>query len=131
MGSRSHRHARRHGSLIVEAAICFVLLATAVVALMKLAHSSAVLSKQADQRLVATLAAQNTLERLQNVTSDELKSSAEEVATAINEQTNCDVAVTVEDFQSESRSGMHLRIEAACSPDVHVTLHDWRWDDDN
>ena len=131
MGSASHRHARRRGILIVEAAICFVLLTTAVVALMKLAQSSAVLSKQADQRLVATLAAENTLERLRDVTANELESSADEVAAAITEQTKCDVKVTVNDFQSQSRSGTHLRIEATCSPDVHVTLHDWRLDDDN
>ncbi|EMI16315.1 hypothetical protein RMSM_06763 [Rhodopirellula maiorica SM1] len=131
MGSISHRHARRRGSLIVEAAICFVLLATAVMALMKLAQNSSRLSKQADQRLVATLAAENALERLHHVAGDELKSSADEVAAAIGEESRCDVEVTVEDFQSQSRSGFHLRVEATCSPEVRITLHDWRWDDDN
>ncbi|GAA5506047.1 hypothetical protein [Novipirellula caenicola] len=131
MGSLSHRHTRRRGSLIVEAAICFVLLATAVVALMKLAQGSSRLSKQADQRLVATLAAENTLERLQHVGTDALKSRAEEIAAAIAEQTRCDVQVTVEDFQSQLRSGTHLRVEASCSPEVRITLHDWRLDDDN
>ncbi len=117
----------RRGALIVEAVIALVLLTTATVALTKLAKSSAALDRQSDQRLVATLAAENTIERLQGVASDKLSGQADQVAALVAQDAGCQIDVSTEPFTTGDREGIHVRVDASISPAIRVSLHDWRF----
>jgi len=118
----------RRGALIVEAVIALVLLATATVALTKLARSSAALVRQSDQRLTATLAAENTIQRLRGVATGDLADQADTVAKLVAQDAGCEIDVTTEPFTTGERQGIHLRVDASFSPAVGISLHDWRFD---
>ena len=81
----------RRAALIVEAVIALLLLSTATVALTKLAKSSAALGRQSDERLVATLAAENTIQRLQGVAVEELSDQADQVADLVAQDAGCEI----------------------------------------
>jgi Tfp pilus assembly protein PilV len=117
----------RRGALIVEAVIALVLLTTATVALTKLAKSSAALDRQSDQRLIATLAAENTIQRLQGVASDKLSGQADQVAALVAQDAGCQIDVSTESFTTGDREGIHVRVDAKISPAIRVSLHDWRF----
>ncbi|MFK8114865.1 MAG: hypothetical protein AB8B91_21870 [Rubripirellula sp.] len=114
------------GSLVVEVAIVVMLLATATIALSKLARSSADLNLQADQRLALTLAAENTIERLRALPVEDLKDQTNQLAAEVAERANCQVDVTADSFQSDTEEGLHLEVTARFQANVGVTLHDWR-----
>ncbi len=116
----------RRGTLIVEAVIALVLLATATFALTKLAKSSAALGQQSDQRLTATLAAENTIQRLQGVAADKLSDQADQVAALVAQDTGCEIDVSTEPFTTGDREGIHVRVDASIGPAIRVSLHDWR-----
>ena len=112
----------RAGSLIIEAVVSVALLASATFALAKLAQSAAELSQQSDQRLAAALVAENTLERLRGVPAEQIASRSEDVAEQMRMTSGCKVEVTTEPFSQ----GVHVRVDVSPSPNVRVTLHDWR-----
>ena len=119
--------ANRRAALIIEAVIALVLLSTATVALTKLAKSSAALGQQSDQRLVATLAAENTIERLQGVAVEELSDQADQVAALVAQDAGCDIDVTTEPFTVGDRQGIHVRVDTTIAPAIRIRLHDWRF----
>ncbi len=122
------KSSRRHGSLIIEAAVSFVLLTTAAVGLMQLARSSTVLTRDADMRTACELATENAIQRLSDVPLSEIESRVEEVAKAVTEITKCEVTISTEPFETGDRQGIHLRVQASANHDQRVTLHDWRFD---
>jgi len=125
--SRQRRWGRRRGgSLVIEAVIAAALLATATYGLTQLAKSAAVLRQQSDQRLAATLAAENTLERLRGVPLAELTGQADEVAEIVAASSGCEVDVSTTPFTAAARDGIHLRVDVSPSQNIRVTLHDWR-----
>jgi hypothetical protein len=123
---RRVRPTARRGSLVIEAAISVALLATAAYGLTRLASDWAQLNRQADQRLAATLAAENTRERLRRVTDDRLEEQAVEIAALVAEASGCDIEVSTEPFTHRDREGIHVRVEASPERNTRVTLHDWR-----
>lgn len=123
---QSNRRPDRRGSLVVEAAIVVILLATAAFALTRLARSSAALNRQADQRLAATLAAENAVDHLRNVAADQLAEKADQVAKQVSESNQVDIKVVTDEFELNGTSGIHVRVESTPSEVVKVTLHDWR-----
>ena len=125
--SRRRPAANRRAALIIEAVIALVLLSTATVALTKLAKSSAALGQQSDQRLVATLAAESTIERLQGVAVEELSDQADQVAALVAQEAGCDIDVTTEPFTVGDRQGIHVRVDATIAPAIRIRLHDWRF----
>lgn len=117
---------RRRGSLVIEAAIAVTLLATAAYGLSRLASGWTVLSRQADQRLTATLAAENARERLRRLSDEQLTEQADAIAAAIGEESGCQLSVTTTPFTDADRDGMHVRVDVVPGANVRVTLHDWR-----
>lgn len=117
----------RTGSLVIEAVIAVALLATAVYGLTKLASSAAALSRQSDQRLAATLAAENTVERLRRLPAERLAAEARGVAQLVSESAACDVEVSTEIFSVAAGNSVHVRVDASPTKNVRITLHDWRW----
>ena len=124
---------RRHGghrvgSLIVEAVIASMLMVTATIALAQLARHSAALSSQADQRLAATLAAENMIERLNDLSDDKVRAGAAAVVAEVAEVSGCRIVVDSEPFDSGSGRGLHVRVVASpqADADLRVSLHDWR-----
>jgi hypothetical protein len=126
MTSSSARH--RRGSLIIEAVISVALLATAGYALTRLARNAANLSQQADQRLVATLTAANTIERLRGLSAQQVSERASDVATDLSEVSGCEVQLATEPFTTPDHTGIHIRIVVSAPGNVRVTAHDWRLD---
>lgn len=120
------RH-HRCGALIVEAVMALVLLATATVALAKLARSSAALVRQSDQRLIATLAAENTIQRLRGVATVDLADQADSVAKLVAQDAGCQISVTTEPFTTGQHRGIHVQVDASFSNSVGISLHDWRF----
>ncbi len=120
-------HANRRAALIIEAVIALVLLSTATVALTKLARSSAALGQQSDQRLVATLAAENTIERLRGVGVEELSDQADQVAELVAQDAGCEIVISTAPFTVGDRQGIHVRVDATISPAIRIRLHDWRF----
>jgi Tfp pilus assembly protein PilV len=117
----------RRGTLIVEAVMALVLLTTATVALTKLARSAAALDQQSDQRLTATLAAENTIQRLQGVGVEKLSDQADQVADLVARNAGCEIDISTEPFTTGDRQGIHVRVDATISPAVRISLHDWRF----
>ncbi len=124
--SQRPTRSQRRGSLVIEAVIASALLATAILALGKLAQSAAALGHQADQRLAATLAGENLLERLRAVPIEAVGERADELADVVAQQTQCDVEVSAKPFSVADREGIHVQVDVSPSPQVRVTLHDWR-----
>jgi len=118
----------RRGALIIEAVIALVLLTTATIALTKLAKSSAALGQQSDQRLTATLAAENTIQRLQGVAAEKLSEQADQVAALVAQDAGCEIDVSTEPFTTGDREGIHVRVDVSIAPAIRVSLHDWRFD---
>lgn len=121
----------RRGSLVIEAVISAALLATAGYALTRLARTSSTLSQQADQQLAATLTAENLVERLRALESDELQQRATTVAQSLADASQCEIEVLTESFTHAGREGIHIRIDVSSSPQNRVTIHDWRLVDSN
>ncbi|MCG8650698.1 MAG: hypothetical protein MI861_12750, partial [Pirellulales bacterium] len=120
------RHPRhRQGGFLIEAVIATALLATALLGLAKLARTSALLQRQADQRLAASLAAENVLEKLKPMPVDTLVAQAGGVARRVEESSNCEVQLTVDSMQISGRRAAHLTVKAAASEHTQVTLHHW------
>jgi Tfp pilus assembly protein PilV len=117
----------RTGSLVIEAVIAVALLATAAYGLTKLASSAAALSRQSDQRLAATLAAENTVERLRRLPAERLAAEAGGVAQLVSESAACQVEVSTETFSVAAGKSVHVRVDASPAKNIRVTLHDWRW----
>ena len=116
----------RRGSLVIEAAIAVTLLATAAYGLSRIASGWTVLSRQADQRLTATLAAENARERLRRLSDEQLPEQADAIAAAIGEETGCQLSVTTTPFTDDDRDGVHVRVDVVPGVNMRVTLHDWR-----
>ena len=127
MKRSSNCHRSRCGSLIVESVIVIALLATAFVALGNLATSSSAISQNADQRLAATLAAENMLQRLQAVSFDSVIEQSPAVAKLIQNSSGYELQVKAEEFRAGDRDAIHLIVTVAASETVSVTLHDWRF----
>jgi Tfp pilus assembly protein PilV len=117
----------RSGSLVIEAVIAVALLATAAYGLAKLASSAAALSRQSDQRLAATLAAENTVERLRRLPAERLAAEAGGVAHLVSESAACEVKVSTDIFSVAAGKSVHVRVDASPAKNIRVTLHDWRW----
>lgn len=109
---------------MVEAAISIAMMATAMVALTRLASSSAELNHIADRQLSATLAAENTLERLQSLPLDELSDQAAAVADEVASECGCQIKAAVEAI--ESPPGYHVTVTVAIGDQIELSLHDWR-----
>ena len=123
--NRFRNHARQ-GSLVIDAVVALALLTTAFVALGRLANSSAALSLNSDQRLAATLAGENVVERLRSVAFDALDDKAAEAGRAVEETTGFDVQIKITPFQLETREAIHLSVRVQVSEEVSVNIHDWR-----
>ncbi len=125
---RSRCFRPRRGSLIIESVVAIALLATAFIALGNLAASSAAISRNADQRLAATLAAENVLEQLRDVPFDALAQKASELGKAIEDSYGYKSQIETNDFRVGGRDAVHLAVTIRPSENVSVTLHDWRID---
>ncbi len=119
-------HWSRRGSLVIEAVVVIALLATAFVALGKLAATSAALSQNADQRLAATLAAENLLQRLQSVSIDAVVADAQQIAKTIQDSCGYQINLKTDQFRASERDAIHVAVTVTASDVVSVTLHDWR-----
>lgn len=117
---------RRCGSLLIEAAIAVALLATAAYGLSQLASGSAALARQADQRLAATLAAENTRQRLRRISDENLAEKSGEIAALVTNASGCEVTVSIEPFANTNHEGVHIRIDVSPEESIRVSLHDWR-----
>ena len=115
----------RRGNIAVEAVIAVALLATATAAMARLAQNSSRLQQQADGRCAATLAAENVIVRLERLPFSRVQAEAEQAAEEIEQDSGCQVAVTVDEFSVEGRDGIHLRVSATPMDGQVVTLHDW------
>lgn len=124
MDCRRRKTARR-ASLMVEAVIAVTLLSTAIVALGKLAQSTARLQIQSDQRLTAALAADNLFERLREIPTPSIDESAKELAAQWLAKTGCKLEVETEPFTVRGRDGVHVTVISRPSDGRPVTLHDW------
>ena len=118
----------RRGSLIIESVVAIALLATAFLALGNLAASSAAISRNADQRLAATLAAENVLERLRDVPFDALAEKASELGKTIPDSYGYEGQIETNDFRGGGRDAIHLAVTIRPNENVSVTLHGWRID---
>ena len=122
----ARRGSERAGSLVIEAVISVALLASATYALTKLARSTAELNRQTDQRLAATLTAENALERLRGLSAEQVAQQVAGIAQSMSESSGCDVEITSAPFVSGDRGGIHIRVDVVPSENARVTLHDWR-----
>lgn len=122
----THFRLSRRGSLIIESVVALTLLATALVALGKLAATSTAIGKQGDQRLAATLAAENLLERLDAIPFEEVAAEARRIADVIEESCGYDIAATTEEFRAGDTDSIHVSVTVRASSLVAVTLHDWK-----
>ena len=118
--------ANRRGSSILEAVISVALLASAMFALSKLSQSAAAMSRQADLRLSAQVAAENVITRLQNVPAADLADAANQAAQAVESNSNCQITVDTHEFSSGSGTGVHLTVIATSGKNESVKRHDWR-----
>ena len=124
--SAAASYRRRTGSLIIESVVATALLATALVALGKLAATSAAISQTADQRLAATLIAENVLERLKVVEFDAVPGESAEIAASIQQSCPYEVQVTGDAFLAGDREARHIIVTVRPSLHVTIQLHDWR-----
>lgn len=112
---------------MIECVIAAALIATATLALTRLAHHTTQLNHQSDNRLSAKLTAENFLERSKEIDAEQLESSVADLAESMADQYGSEITVTSDPFESGIRKGVHLRIDVAATPSARVTLHDWRW----
>ncbi len=120
------RERNRCGSFIIEAVVAVLLLGTASLALMKLAHSSSRLRHRADQELSAVLTAQNALSRLRAVDADQISQQLGEIEEACERDSGCQVELIATPFEQPEVAGIHLRAQVAINHQRRVTLHDWK-----
>ena len=112
--------------MIIEAVVAIALLATAFVALGRLASSSAAINQVADQRLSATLAAENTLEQLSSLSDDQLQQQASQIATAMEQTHGVQIEVSTSRFDALGRGAIHVQATARGKRGGEIKLHDWR-----
>jgi hypothetical protein len=122
----SRQAKNRGGSFIVESVVAVLLLGTASLALMKLAHSSSRLRQRADRELSAVLTAQNAMTRLRAVDADQISQRLGEIEEACERDSGCQVELIATPFERPPVAGIHLRVEVSVSHDSRVTLHDWK-----
>ncbi|QDT04049.1 hypothetical protein K227x_24350 [Rubripirellula lacrimiformis] len=115
----------RCGSVIIEVVLAVSLLAVAGVALTKLSRGASMLGRTADQHLAATLAAENTLERMRALPTGQWSTQGDAIASAVGNDTQCTVTVAVDDFQSGPNEGVHIQVQATLGDAVTVRQHDW------
>lgn len=122
----SRQAKNRGGSFIVESVVAVLLLGTASLALMKLAHSSSRLRQRADRELSAVLTAQNAMTRLRAVDADQISQRLGEIEEACERDSGCQVELIATPFERPPVAGVHLRVEVSVNHDSRVTLHDWK-----
>lgn len=116
----------RQGSLVIECVVAAALIATATLALTRLAHHTTQLNHQANDRQSAKLTAENFRERFKEIDAEQLETSVAALAESMSQQYGSEITVTSDSFESGNLNGIHLRIHVATTPNAHVTLHDWR-----
>lgn len=131
-GPGTRRRRLRDGSLLIEAVIAIMLLATASLAVMRLAATSVTLQRDAEQKLAATLTAQNILARLDRMSPesfddlDGLSKSLEQIEVSYEETFPGDVVISARRFENQGIAGVHLHVLVTIGPNVRVSLDDWR-----
>ena len=123
---RRHGRSRRRGSLIIEAVIAVALLATAGLALTRLASSAALLSRHSSQTLAATLTAENTIERFRGLAADQVLQRAADIGTDLANQSGCQVQVETDEFLTSEQKGIHIQVTVTIEDSIRVVAHDWR-----
>lgn len=116
----------RQGSLVIECVVAAALIATATLALTRLAHHTTQLNHQSNDRLSAKLTAENFRERCKEIDAAQLETRVAALAESMSQQYGAEITVRSDSFESGNRNGIHLRIHVATTPNAHVTLHDWR-----
>ncbi len=117
------------GSFVIEAVISVLLLATASLAVVRLARSSVDLQLRADREMAAALTAQNVIRQLDALPSDPFPEQVAEIENAYGQQSGCDVSISLRPFDRDGVAGLHLRVDVAAGDQARVTLHDWRLDE--
>ncbi len=123
--NRRQRMTKRHrrGSLIIEAAVASVLLATAIVAVTRMASASAKLRIKAQIQLATELESQNVLEQLRNVPTDQLEAKIQRIETDLQAD-GYDVAdISAEPDDENQITHLVVRLEAG---DVSAISQNWR-----
>ena len=111
---------------MIEAVISVALLATASVAVVRLARSSVDLQLRADREMAAVLTAQNTVGRLESIPSEQIVEEIAELERSYGDESGCEIRIAIRPFDRDATAGLHLRVEVTAGDDVRVTLHDWR-----
>ena len=116
---------RRRGSLIIESVVALALLTTAFLALGKLAGASAAIGKDASQRLSATLAGENMLERLRMIPFTTVIDDASKIAAVMQESCGFEIQVATEAFAVNDHEAIHVAVTVRSAATLSITLHDW------
>ncbi len=117
----------RGGSFVIEGVVAVALLATAAIAVVRLARSSADLQLRSDREIAAVLTAQNVLARLDGLGSNRLE--PEQIAAveeACEQASSCDVSISLVPFDGQGVAGTHIQVEVTAGDQVRVELQDWR-----
>lgn len=125
MVCHKHHCRRRRGSVILEAVISVAILATAMVALTKLAQISSALHQESDGRLAAALAAENVMTRLDAVAVDQLSDEIEKAVVAVEEASGCEITPKLVPFEVNGRKAVHVELEVQAAEGLGVTIHRW------
>ncbi len=110
----------------MEVTVSLVILAFAAAAMLKLITAQTRLSREADVRLVATLAVENVAERIRAVDHDGIAAAVDEFRL---DSGNANLRFSVESFNSGVDEGLHLTIDALDTSNpsrVLASQHVWR-----
>jgi prepilin-type N-terminal cleavage/methylation domain-containing protein len=116
---KSRRPQRNSGVTLIEVTATLAMLAVAAGAVAKLAAIQSRLSRQHDVRLVATLQTQNTVERLQNVSYEDLSTVVSKLE---SDSAYKDIRFNLNPFDVADSKGLHLRIDAVDASDASRIL---------
>ena len=112
----------------MEAIVAVLLLATASLAVVRLARSSVDLQRRADREMAAALTAQNVLAHLAPIASDQLPDQIADVERSFGNRSGCDVDISIRPFDREGVTGIHLGVKVTAGNQARVEMHDWRLD---
>ncbi len=126
----------RHGSLLIECAVAALILTTCSIALLKWIGTSEALNREADERVAATLIAENTASLLQQAPWADATSYSKRLAEETTLSSGRSVAIDSSNFETENTSGpslngIHFTITVETNDTRGVVRHTWIFEPDS